>query len=144
MSTYTVTATRTGVRTGEVFGAPDVPRLNFGTPPEFKGSGGTWTPEHFFNAAIATCFMTTFEAIAEFSKFTFGNLVVEVEGTLEKVEKGYRFTRVRIRPTLTLNSEEQRERGLRMLEKAERACLISRSVSSEITLEPDVRVVAST
>lgn len=140
MSTYTVTATRTGIRSGEVLGAPDLPPLAFSAPPEFKGRSGIWTPEHFFTAAIAACFVTTFEAIAEFSKFSFERLQAEVEGTLEKTETGYRFTRVRIRARLTLAEEADRERGLRLLEKAERGCLISKSISSEIALEPEIAV----
>lgn len=143
MSTYTVTAIRTGSRTGEAVGAPDLPPLAFSAPPEFKGRSGIWTPEHFFTASIAACFQTTFEAIAEFSKFSFDGLRTEVEGTLEKTDTGYRFTRVRIRARLTLAPGADRERGLRLLEKAERACLISKSISSEITLEPEIAVATA-
>jgi peroxiredoxin-like protein len=138
MSTYTASATRTGVRTGQVSGTPAVPELIFAAPPEFKGTDNTWTPEHFFVVALATCFATTFEAIAELSKFPFTALKVNAEGVLEKTESGYRFTRVYVRPELTVARSEDAERGLRLLEKAERACLISKSVSSEIVLEPQV------
>jgi peroxiredoxin-like protein len=140
MSVYTATATRTGVRTGKVSGTPAVPAVTFSAPPEFKGKEGVWSPEHFFTAAIATCFITTFEAIAEFSKFTFDSLSTSAEGVLEKGEGGYRFKTVIVRPVLTIANEADRERGLRLLEKAERACLISKSVSSEIVLQPEVMI----
>lgn len=143
MSSYTTVAIRTTVKSGEISGTPDVPAISFSAPPEFKGKDGVWTPEHFFTAAIATCFVTTFDAIAEFSKFNFDALTVSTEGVLEKTESGYRFTTVYIRPQLTIGSEADRDRGLRLLEKAERACLISKSVSSAIVLQPEV-VVATT
>lgn len=141
MSTYTASANRTGGRSGEVSGTPAVPTLQFSAPPEFKGKADTWTPEHFFTAAIATCFLTTFEAIAEFSKFSFEAISANAEGVLEKVEGGYRFTKVFMRPVLSIANDGDRERALRLLEKAEHACLISRSISSEVVLEPTVKVV---
>jgi peroxiredoxin-like protein len=143
MSTYVAVAVRTEARNGEVAGVPEIPSVTFSAPPEFKGKALTWTPEHFFTAALATCFITTFDAIAEFSKFGFEGLKVSAEGLLEKAEGGYRFTEVHVRPQLTIHGEADRERALRLLEKAERACLISRSVSAKIVLQPEIVVAVS-
>lgn len=140
MSTYVAKAIRTSIRAGNVSGEPDVPVLQFSAPPEFKGKAETWTPEHLFTGAIATCFITTFEAIAEFSKFVFSDIEVSAEGVLEKTEAGYRFTRVFVRPVLSIRDGAERDRAIRLLEKAERACLISKSISSEIVLQPSVEI----
>ncbi len=129
-----------GGRQGVVKGQDVEPSIRFSAPPEFQGIPGIWSPEHFFTSAIATCFITTFQAIASFSKFEFSGLDVSVEGTVEKVEGGFKFTRVTVRPKLTVAYEADRERGMRLLEKSEKACLISRSLQSEIILEPDVRI----
>lgn len=142
MSSYIAVATRTQIRGGEVSGTPSVPSLTFSAPPEFKGKENVWTPEHFYTAALATCFITTFEAIAEFSKFSFEELTVSAEGVLEKGEGGFRFTKVFVRPVLTIANDADQERALRLLDKAERACLISKSVSAEIVLQPEVLVHA--
>jgi peroxiredoxin-like protein len=114
--------------------------VEFSAPPEFGGEDCMWTPEHLFLSAVGSCFVSTFRAIAEYSKLEFLALDVPVEGLLEKGEKGYRFTQVILRPELTLARDEDRERGLRLLEKAERACLISRSINSEIQLQPEIKV----
>src|SRR3954467_8042989 len=46
--------------------------IEVATPPEFpKGIAGLWSPEHLFTAAVNSCFMTTFLAIAENSKLEF-------------------------------------------------------------------------
>lgn len=37
-------------------------------PPEFGGPERTWSPEHLFVAAVSSCLMTTFRAIAEMSE----------------------------------------------------------------------------
>jgi len=123
---------------GVVAGRDVKPSINFSAPPEFHGQAGIWTPEHFFTSAVATCFITTFQAIAASSKFEAHALEVSVEGQVEKTEGGFRFTRVTIRPLLAINRESDRERGLRLLEKAEKACLVSRSLQSQIILEPQV------
>jgi organic hydroperoxide reductase OsmC/OhrA len=68
---------------------------------------------------------------------------VSAEGILEKAEGGYRFTEVLLHPQLTINSEANRDRALRLLEKAEHACLISRSVSSKIVMLPEIFVVVA-
>jgi len=128
----------TGGRNGIATGHDVQPLINFSAPPEFQGEAGVWTPEHFFTAAVATCFVNTFQAISTFSKFSAVGLDVSVEGTVEKGEGGYRFTRVTVRPVLTVQNEADRERGMRLLEKAEKACLVSRSLNSEMILEPKI------
>lgn len=132
------TAARRGIVQGE--SVPQV--LEYSAPPEFQGEAGFWTPEHLLVAAVATCFVATFRAIAEFSKFEAPALEVEVEGILGKPEGHFRFTQFVLRPVLTVTKEADRERGLRLLEKAERSCLISRSLQSQTVLEPRVQVLA--
>ncbi|MGD0957709.1 MAG: OsmC family protein [Candidatus Acidiferrales bacterium] len=119
-----------------------VPRpISFSAPPEFLGEPGVWTPEHFFVAAVATCYVSTFSGMAEVSKFAFVLLEVEAEATLEKDENDRRFTEVRLCPALKIAREQDRERADRLLVKAERSCLVARSISSKVTLESSVSVV---
>jgi peroxiredoxin-like protein len=144
MSQYVSTALWTKGRNG-IAGAQGAKQtIGFSAPVEFQGRAGEWTPEHFLMAAVASCFITTFAAIAEFSKFGFMSLEVSATGTLEKVERGFQFTRITLRPVLAVGREEDRERALRLIEKTERSCLVSRSLRSEVTVEPavDVRGVA--
>jgi organic hydroperoxide reductase OsmC/OhrA len=162
--TYETTANWIGARKGIVHNSSISPPVAFSAPPEFQGEAGIWTPEHLLVAAVASCFITTFRAIAETSKFDAPALEVTVEGFVEKSElaylrlgeippltqgidgvankqsRGYSFTRVFVRPRLTVAKAADRERGLRLLEKAERSCLVSRSLRSEIILEPEVVV----
>lgn len=121
--------------------AESIPRtINFAAPPEFGGEPGLWTPEHLLIASVSTCFVATFRAVAEASRLEFSGLEVAVEGKIEKLEGGFQFTRVVVRPTLTIQRDHDRERAARLLEKAERVCLISRSLACTVVLEP--RIVA--
>jgi peroxiredoxin-like protein len=127
-----------------IVSADDVPRtINFSAPPEFQGEPGLWTPEHLLMASVATCFLATFRALAENSKLQVARLEVEAEGLLEKQEGSFRFTQVVVRPRLTITDAADQERAQRLLEKAERACLISRSLSSHLEMRAKLEVAAA-
>lgn len=140
---YTSRASWTTGRAGIVNAESSVELpIAFSAPPEFHGQAGLWTPEHFLVAAVAGCYLTTFIAVAELSKLELESLEVSATGSLEKGEGGFQFTRVTIRPVLTIARDSDRERALRLIEKAERSCLVSRSLRSEILVEPKVLVEA--
>ena len=116
--------------------------LQFSTPPEFNGERGKWTPEHLLIAATSSCLAATFRSMAEHSKFEFISLHVEAEGTLEKNEEGFRFTRIVLRPRLSVIRDDDRERGVKLLQKAERSCLVARSLHGQVTMDPLIVVQA--
>ena len=120
-----------------------LPELEVATPPEFKGHENIWSPEHLFVAAVSSCFMTTFLAIAEMSKLDFVSFVADAVGKLEKLEgQGYMVTEITLRPRLRIGRAQDAERAARILEKAEKNCLISNSVKSVVRLEPEIEVEA--
>jgi organic hydroperoxide reductase OsmC/OhrA len=137
---YRLSASSTALRSGVVVVEEVEPSIAFSAPSEFQGEPGRWTPEHFFLASIAGCFVSTFSGIANFSKFEFLSLELEVEGIIEKDEGGWRFTRVNLRPRLRIGLGKDRERANRLLEKAEKTCLVARSLTSQIILEPEIFV----
>jgi organic hydroperoxide reductase OsmC/OhrA len=49
-----------------------------------------------------------------------------------------RFTEIVLRPRVTLGPGADRARALRAIEKAEKTCLVSASLSTPIRLEPEV------
>lgn len=122
--------------------AESIPRtINFAAPPEFGGEPGLWTPEHLLLASVSTCFVATLRAVAEASKLELEGIEVLIEGMIEKLEGGFKFTRIVLRPAVTIAREEDRERVGRLLEKAERLCLVSRSLNCAIVLEPKITAV---
>jgi peroxiredoxin-like protein len=136
---YTTEVEWTGERHGDLR-APLLPGLQVDAPPEFKGHDGVWTPEHLFVAAVNSCFMTTFLAIAENSKLDFLSFKSNAEGKLEKNGHGFIMSELVLRPKLVIKAGRDAERALRILEKAEKHCLISNSIKTVTTLEPDISV----
>ena len=137
---YKVDAHWTQGRRGRVQAEGVTRDLDFSTPPEFQGEPGYWTPEHLFVAAACSCFVATFTVIAEFSKFEALDLEVSATGTVSKGEDGFRFTELELHPMLTVANEHDHERGLRLLEKAKRSCLVTRSLVTNVRVLPAVRV----
>src|SRR5680860_1616463 len=65
------------------------------TPPPFpKGIEWIWSPEHLFTAAVSSCFMTTFLAIAENSKLEYVSFSCPAKGKLEKIDGKFLMTEV--------------------------------------------------
>ena len=113
--------------------------LQVDAPPEFKGHDGVWTPEHLFVASVNTCFMTTFLAIAENSKLEVVSFKADAKGKLEKLDgQGFMMTEITLHPKLVISHARDAERANRILEKAEKHCLISNSIKTETKLEAEV------
>lgn len=128
-------------RVGQI-SSPDLKtNIEIATPPEFAGGiPGIWSPEHLFTASIVSCFMTTFVAIAENSKLEYESLSVKSVGYLGKEDGKFVMTRVVLRPELVITDQADIDKADRIMHKAEAACLISRSIKTEVALETIVRV----
>lgn len=127
-----------GAKEGLLHG-PGLPDFNLGAPPEFKGRGGVWTPEHLLVASVNGCFMLTLLAIAENSKLVLVSFNSTAKGKLEKVQgAGYQITEIVLAPRVVLASADDVERAGRILEKAKENCFVSNSIKSRIKLEAAV------
>lgn len=128
-------------RTGEMTSPELTTAVEVATPPQFpNGVEGIWSPEHLFTAAVASCLMTTFVAIAENSKLQFKEFACKSSGKLDRIDGKFLMTEVILEPTVVILNEEDREKAERVLQKAEANCLISNSVNSKITMTPKIVV----
>lgn len=115
--------------------------IEIATPPQFSsGIPNIWSPEHLFTAAVSSCLMTTFLAIAENSKLNFISFKCGSKGVLDKVDGRFVMSEVYLYPEVVITDENQRERTKRILEKSEKACLISNSINSKVTMESKIIV----
>lgn len=123
--------------------ADTLPDIATDAPPEFGGPPGHWSPETLLVAAVADCFILSFRAIARASKLEWQSLAVDVEGVLDRVEGVTRFTHVRVAPRLTIAPGVDEALAHRVLERSERSCLITNSLSAERELAPTVQVAGA-
>ena len=129
---------------GHVFlSAADKPDIESMPPREFGGPGNAWSPEELVVAAVADCFVLSFKAIAIASKFEWKSLDCRTEGTLDRVEGAFQFTRFRTMASLTIGVGASKERAELLLSKAEKVCLVTNSLKAPSGLTTRV-IVAET
>lgn len=127
-------------RKGEISSPELEKEIEVATPPPFqKGVEGIWSPEHLLTAAVNSCFMTTFLAVAENSKLEFALFDCKAKGKLEQVEGKFLMTEVILEPTLVITKEADKDRAERILQKSEAACLISNSIKSKVSMIPTIQ-----
>lgn len=116
--------------------------IEVATPPEFpKGIPGIWSPEHLYTAAVSSCLMTTFLAIAENFKLNFLSFRCASTGKLEQVNGKFQMTEVILEPVVEIADPAEKEKALRVLTKAETNCLISNSITAKVSMNPVVEIV---
>lgn len=118
-------------------GAPTLPSV---PPVQFGGAGDGWSPETLLVAAATSCFVLTFRAVAAASKLSWQRLECEADGLLDRRDTVTRFVALHLRARLLIAPGQDAERATRLLEKAEKTCLVTNSLAFMPTLESEVVV----
>jgi organic hydroperoxide reductase OsmC/OhrA len=110
------------------------PLLAVGSP----HSTERYSPEHLLVTAAETCLANYVLVIAQMSQLPIKAYRSTAEGELvQEGEVEYRFARVLIRPELTVEAGKE-DQARRILAKAHDLCLIARSLSCPVEMEPTV------
>ena len=116
------------------------PVIEVASPPEFEGPEGVISPEDLFVATATSCFMTTFIAFTKKMRFEHKAFSCEGKGILERVEKGFQFTKLLLKTTVIVESGELKAKAERALELAAKYCLVSNSMKCP-TVHDDTVIV---
>jgi organic hydroperoxide reductase OsmC/OhrA len=100
--------------------------------PEFGGEADKADPEEMLVAALSSCHMLWFLALAR----TEGVKVTAYEDDAEGLLDGERFTRVVLRPRVALDGEPAAELIESLHHGAHERCFIANSVSFPVEVEP--------
>jgi organic hydroperoxide reductase OsmC/OhrA len=133
---YKANTSWTSARRGTL-AAEGRPNIVVGSPPEFKGEPGNWSPEELLVGSLNTCIMLTFLTLAQARGLTPAGYEGDAEGLLENVEGKYRLTEVSVRPRVVVETDAQLEVGRKTMEGVEAQCFISNSISSRVKLTPE-------
>ena len=104
--------------------------------PAYKGDPALVNPEDALVAAISSCHMLTFLAVAAKRKFVVERYSDQAVGVLEKNDKGkLAVTRCTLRPKVTFSGTPPTAEQLHQLhEQAHAACFIANSVTTAVTI----------
>ena len=92
-------------------------------------------------AAVASCFKLSFKAIARAAKFEWVSIRCDVVAVLDRVDKVTQFTEFHQTVLLEVPAGSDEAKALRLLEKAERSCLVTNSLTGVTRLDATVRVL---
>lgn len=115
-----------------------LPPIRIAPPRQYGGPGDAWTPEHLLLAAVEACFLFTFRAVAKAAHVDFEYLELSSEGTVDRQDGRTKFTSIVLRPRIVITSDVDLERVTQLLQKAERACLVSASLETPVQLKPEI------
>ena len=142
MYNYTVSLRLKDEKTGTLM-MPEKASLDVAPPPEFEGVKGIWSPEDLFVSAVESCLMTTLLFFARKISLQVTGYESTAEGILEKGDKGFIFTAVKVDATLWVADESGKAKvGENFAGMVEKHCLISHSIACPVTYNLNVLVGA--
>lgn len=106
--------------------------------PEFRGEAERVNPEEAFVAALSTCHMLTFLAIAARKRFVVETYEDAAQGVMEQNEqRKYWVSKVTLRPKVTFSGDHQpsAQEISAMHHAAHENCFIANSVTSSVSVE---------
>jgi organic hydroperoxide reductase OsmC/OhrA len=102
--------------------------------PVYKGDATKADPEDMLVAALSSCHMLSFLAIASKKRLTVTSYQDDAVGFLEDEGGKLWMTRVILRPKVTIDADSETLAHIHHL--AHEACFIANSVKTEVTVEP--------
>lgn len=113
--------------------------LDASSAPEYLGDPSLPNPEEALVAAISSCHMLTFLAIAARKRLAVESYEDDAVGHMEKnVDGKLAVTRCELRPRIVFSGEKRpsADEIAKLHESAHRGCFIANSVRTEVTVVP--------
>ncbi|MFG1489332.1 OsmC family protein [Oceanospirillum sp. HFRX-1_2] len=108
--------------------------INASSAASFMGDDQCADPEQMLVAAVSSCHMLTFLAIADIKGFKVESYQDDAVGFLTKAERGKVVSRIELKPTIVFGGDKQpTEAELdRLHEGAHKNCFIANSIKAEV------------
>lgn len=116
------------------------PELLLSADKPFRGDAARWNPEELLVAALSECHLLSLLHVAVTHGVTVVAYADRPVGTLTQEGIGGRFTRVLLRPRVTIADPAHVDLMPRVHEEAAAACFIASSVSFPVDHEPETLV----
>lgn len=120
--------------------SPPRPDLELSADKPFRGDPARWNPELLLVAAISECHLLSLLHIAVMHGVTIVAYSDAPIGTMEQEGLGGHFTRVLLRPRVTVTDPAHVELMPQLHHEASQACFIASSVNFPINHEPVTQV----
>jgi|SRR6185436_1148947 len=108
--------------------------LTASASPAYRGDAGKADPEDMLVAALSSCHMLSFLAIAAKKKLTVNSYRDDAVGFMENDGGIFWVTRVILRPKVAIDADAETLSHIHHL--AHEACFIANSVKTQVSVEP--------
>ncbi|MGI4982627.1 MAG: OsmC family protein [Janthinobacterium lividum] len=116
-------------------GKPDVPGSS---DPAFRGDAARWNPEDLLVASACACHKLWYLHLCADAGIVVLAYVDHAEGTMVEGPQGGTFSRIVLRPQVTLRAGDDRDLAERLHHQAHEKCYIANSVNFPIVCEPTI------
>jgi organic hydroperoxide reductase OsmC/OhrA len=124
-----------------VIGADHKPAIPGSSDTAFRGDRARWNPEDLLLASLSTCHMLWYLHLAADNAIVVTAYTDRAEGVMaEQLDGAGRFTRVVLRPAVTISAGSDPERAAALHHAAHEKCFIANSVNFPVACEPQIVV----
>ncbi len=116
------------------------PPIAGSSDPAFRGDPDRWNPEDLLVASLSACHKLWYLHLCSDAGITVLAYRDGAEGTMAEGAGGGRFTRVTLRPQVTVKAGDDTARATALHHEAHRLCFIANSVNFPVDVEPVVTI----
>ena len=131
-------------RAHEITVPPAARALQLSSDPAFRGDPAKPNPEQLLLAAASSCQLLSFLAYAARSRIEVLAYTDEAEALMPEDDLPVRITQITLRPRITVGPGANVDRVYRLVDKAHADCYVANSLNSEMRIEAEVVVAATT
>ena len=117
---------------------PGRPGVDLSAAPQYKGDPTRTNPEELFVAALESCQMLSYLALAGRAGITVVAYEDDAVGTLAMVDRKMRMASVVLRPRITVAAGSDLAKARTLVETAHENCFIASSVACPVSVEPEI------
>jgi organic hydroperoxide reductase OsmC/OhrA len=114
------------------------PAIAGSSDPAFRGDPARWNPEDLLVAALSGCHQLWYLHLCADAGIAVVTYRDQAEGTMVEGPQGGKFTRVVLRPKVTVRPGDDTELAKRLHHDAHVRCNIANSVNFPVECEPDI------
>ena len=128
-----------GYRRDHTISVAGKPQILASSDPSFRGDPSRYNPEDLLVASLSACHMLSYLHLCAVNHVTVLGYRDEALGLMEENADGSaQFTRVTLRPTITISPGNDRTKALALHDDAHHLCFIARSVNFPVDIAPTI------
>ncbi len=104
----------------------------------FRGDANRYNPEELLVAALSSCHMLSYLHMCAVNGVVVLEYVDAAQGMMHEVRGSGAFTKVELRPRVTIELASDLEKALALHENAHHECFIAKSVNFPVDVVPEV------